>query len=574
VPLTLGTSGRRGRSVTLTDEERSRHVQVIGASGTGKSKFLESLVRQDILAGRGLCLIDPHGTLADDVVAWCASRSIDTKGRHIHVITPSDLDWSAGFNPLRLDTVVEPQARVDAMVAACAQVWGGEDLAATPLLKRCLKAVFYVLAVRELTLVEAVDLVTAKHAQSLRRALTHDLPDRVVDAQWNDWNAMSARDFLEQFGSTSNRLMEFLSSPVMRRVVGQRNQVLDLARAMDEREIVIVNLAQKGAISQENGRLLGTLLTSELFLLAKNRSPERAKQRPFTLYIDECYQFITSDIEQMLDQTRKFGLHVVLSHQRLGQLGDRNGPLYNGVMAGAQTKVVFGGMADDDAEQMAREVFRGSFNLERPKHSLDRLTVVDEVPFWLDSESQTESEGTTSSSNTGGSWSRTSGTSEGGSDQFRGDDLDRYGRSEQTGRSESSSEGQNWGESSGTSSGWSSSRGRSQSFKPVRVLLPTTMHTLEEEIHLAIVKLRSLPKQTAILKRPERVPVRLRPPTVKAPLVRPEAVAAFVERTRAASDSITPSAEVEAEMRARRAKLSNRPPPEGGGDPFWVEEES
>jgi hypothetical protein len=568
----LGTSGP-GKIVALTNEQRSRHMHVVGASGSGKSKFLESLIRQDILAGRGLCLIDPHGTLADDVVAWCASRGADRQ-RRIHVITPADLGWAAGFNPLRLDNVIEPQARVDAMVAACAQVWGGEDLSATPLLKRCLKAVFYVLAVRELTLVEAVDLITARHGQTLRRALTHDLPNAVFDAQWNDWNAMSARDFLEQFSSTNNRLMEFLSSPVMRRVVGQREQVLDLGRAMDEDEIIIVNLKLGGAISEENSKLLGTLIASELFLLAKSRSPALAARHPFTLYVDECYKFITGDIESMLDETRKFGLHVVLSHQRLGQLGKRDGPIYNGVMAGAQTKVVFGGMTDDDAEVMAREVFRTSFNLERPKHALDRPTVVDEVPFWLDSESFTEGEATSSGSSSGGSASQSAGISAGQTDQYQGDDFLPYGRSQGAGTSESASAGSAWGQNESTNSSWSNTSGRSQTLKPVRVSMPTAVHSLEEEIHLAIVKLRELPNQMAILKAPGRVPVRLRPQTVKKPLVRPENTARFIERTRVASDCISSARIVDGEITARRARLSGTPnTTTSDADPFWVEEE-
>jgi hypothetical protein len=571
MPFTLGQTGR-GKDVSLTNEQRSRHVHVVGASGTGKSKFLESLIRQDILAGRGLCLIDPHGTLADDVVAWCASRQVD-KQRKIHVVTPADLAWSAGFNPLRLDNVVEPQARVDAMVSACAQVWGGEDLTATPLLKRCLKAVFYVLAVRELTLIEAVELITTRNAQSLRRSLTQDLPNYVFDAQWGDWNAMSARDFLEQFSSTNNRLMEFLSSPVIRRIVGQRYKVLDFGRAMDEGEIVIVNLTLKGAISEANSQLLGTLITSELFLLAKARSQTMAKRRPFTLYVDECYQFITSDIEQMLDQTRKFGLHVVLSHQRLGQLGRDDSPIYNGIMAGGQTKVVFGGMTDSDAEVMAREVFRNSFNLERAKHILDKPTVVDEVPFWLESESYTDSGSDTSGSSTGGSSSRSSGTSEGGADQYSGDDALPYGRSQNTGSSESTTDASAWGSNESSTHGWANTQGRSQTLKPVRVMLPTAVHSLDEEIHLAIVKLRSLPKQMAILKRPESVPVRLRPVTVKPALVREEEVARFIERTRAASSYISPMSAVEAEIAVRQAQLSGKPkPPDDGTDPFWVEE--
>ena len=223
----------------------------------------------------------------------------------------------------------------------------------------------------------------------LRRTLTENLPDYVFNSLWREFNGLSRKDFAEQFSSTSNRMVEFLSSPIVRRIVGQRKNVLDLNRAMDEGEIVILNLSEGGALSRDNARLLGTLVSSELFLLAKRRSRDMALSRPFYFYIDECYNFLTNDIEHMLDQTRKFGLHLVLSHQRLGQLGDKSSPIYNGVMAGAQTKVVFGGLEDNDAEELAKQILRDQFNLERPKHSLDKLTVVDEEPFWLKSESST-----------------------------------------------------------------------------------------------------------------------------------------------------------------------------------------
>jgi hypothetical protein len=409
----------------------------------------------------------------------------------------------------------------------------------------------------------------------VRHALTQDLPDQWFNAQWRDFNALSARDFLDQFSSTNNRLMQFLGSPVMRRVVGQRTNVLDLGRAMDEGEIVIVNLKEGGAISSEDGQLLGTLLTSELFLLAKSRGPAIAQRRPFTLYVDECYDFLTSDIEKMLDQTRKFGLHVVLSHQRLEQLRQRSNAIYNGVMAGAQTKVVFGGMGDEDADCMVREIFRGTFNLERPKHVLDRLTVVDEVPFWLESESTSESEGSSTSTSSSDSWSRTTGTSEGGADTYRGEEIERRGWSESRSSSDSASDGGGSGYSETSSHASSRTWGRSQTLKPVRVMLPTAVHSLDEEIHRAIVKLRELPKQAAIVKRPGMVPVRVRPDTINDPLVRPADVMNFVERTRLASTYISPTIVVDREISDRQALLSGRPKiQETVANPFWIEEES
>lgn len=566
--MVVGDTSRR-KAVSLTNEERSRHIHVLGASGTGKSKLLEAMIRQDIKTGRGLCLIDPHGTLADDVLQWCAATGMQDF-RRIHIIEPADLGWTAGFNPLRLDGTTDPSVRVDAMVAACAQVWGGEAMTGTPLLKKCLRAVFYTLAVRGLTLAEAPFLTTGTNRE-VRQSLTADLPDLVFQAVWRDFEGLPRREFFEQFSSTNNRLMEFLSSPVVRRVVGQQKHALDLRAVMDKGEIVIVNLAHRGALSADNARLLGTLLTSELFLLALARDAESARRRPFTLYIDECYDFLTGDIEKVLDQTRKFGLHAVLSHQRLGQLGQ----FFNGVMAGAQTKIVFGGLQDDDAEVMAREVYRSSFNLERPKHVLDKPVVVDEVPYWLESEGWSENESTSTGTSTSSSWGSSSGGSESLSQNY--DLLGReLGSGSAAGLSSSESYGGGSSSSESRSIGTGRSWGRSQTLKPVRQWLPTAVHSLEEELHLAIVKLRELPNQAAIVKRRGRPPVRVRPHAIKRALAGPDRVTTVKDACRRASPYLTDSETATSEIDARERTITGTisPTAQGGFDPFWVEEDA
>ena len=562
----LGTK-RRGGSVVLTPEERSRHVQVLGASGTGKSKLLESLIRQDILNGRGLCLIDPHGTLADPIMAWCASRQLGS--RRIHYIEPGDSSWIAAFNPLRLDCGTEPSVRVDAMVDACAQVWGGEDTARTPLLKKCLRAVFYALAVRGLTLVEAVELIGAADPRRIRHRLTEHLPDYVYDALWADLNALPKRDFAEQFSSTNNRLLEFLNSATVRRIVGQREHALDLRRVMDAGDIVIVNLALKGTLSPANARLLGTLLTSELFLVALGRDAETARRRPFTLYIDECADYLTDDIVKMLDQTRKFGLHLVLGHQRLGQLRRRSEDMFNGVMTGTQTKIVFGGLADDDADVMAREIFRSSFNLERPKVSLNKPVVVDEVPYWLDTESWTEGTSSTSGISEASGWSTLSSLVEGRAERWDAEETTLAGvglsTSENTGRSESGG----YGRSETRGENRSYTNGRSQALKSMRVMLPTQVHTLEEETHLAMVKLRELPNRAAIVKRRGRPPVRFTPTLVRQPLNGAGRVEQFVSDMRRKSPYGASPARADAEIELRQAELLTVRQPTEGEDAFW-----
>lgn len=572
----VGTT-RRGRTLTLSAEERSRHVHIVGASGTGKSKLMESMIRQDILAGRGLCLIDPHGTLADAIVQFCASRGLQG-ARRIHVIEPADAAWSVGFNPLRLDGVTEAAARVDAMVSACAQVWGGENATSTPLLKKCLRAVFYALAVREQTLLEAVELINSTDPRATRRLLTENLPDYVFDSLWRDFNGLSRREFAEQFASTNNRLIEFLSSPIVRRIVGQREHALDLKRIMDNGEILIVNLAPRSSLSSDNARLLGTLLTSELFLLALARDSDMARRRPFYLYIDECYDYLTSDIERMLDQTRKFGLHLVLAHQRLGQLRDRSEAIYNGVMGGGQTKIVFGGLEDDDAEIMARQIMRDSFNLERPKRVLDKPVVVDEVPFWLESESEGQSDTTSSSVSNSFATTETSGTAESASENYAIlDDAspELRGIAHGSGAFAGAATTMGMSMSEGYATTHSSTRGRAQTLKPVRVTMPTAVYSLEEEIHMAIVKLRELPQRVAVLKRRGRTAIRVRAQEIKASLAGPDLVERFISNARSASPYLSPMAVVEGEILARQTELIEgriAGTPAATDDQFWHRE--
>jgi Helicase HerA, central domain len=572
----IGTT-RRGRPLKLDAEERSRHLHLVGVSGTGKSKLLETMIRQDIIAGRGLCLIDPHGTLADAAVAFCANRGFASL-RRIHVVEPADATWTFGFNPLELGGTIELSVRVDAMVNACAQVWGGENTANTPLLKKCLRAVFHVLAIREQTLVEAIELTSSTDPYARRRMLTDGLPDYVFDALWQDFNRLSRREFAEQFSSTNNRLLEFLSSPQVRRIVGQRERALDLRSMMDNGEILIVNLAQRGALSADNARLLGTLITSELFLQARSRDEATAKRRPFYLYIDECYDYLTSDIEKMLDQTRKFGLHLVLAHQRLGQLRERSEAIYNGVMAGGQTKIVFGGLADDDADVMARHVLRDSFNLERPKHILDKPVVVDEVPYWLESQMTAESEGTARTAGESAGWAEASGSSDSAGESFRllpDGTLDQTGVVENAGTFASEMRSGVRSLSLSEISGRTVTTGRSETLKPVRVSMPTAVYSLEEELHRAIVKLRELPKRSAIFKRVGRPAIRLRTLEVKTPLATPAVVERFMERVRSKSPYVSPAAFADAEILTRQSMLT--PPTQvassAGEDRFWQEEE-
>lgn len=569
--LTIGKT-RRGNAVSLSDTERSRHIHVLGSTGTGKSKLLEHMIRQDIAAGRGLCLIDPHGTLVDAIERWCAVSGMGLI-RRIHVIRPGDAHIIPGFNPLRTVAGEASSVRVDAMVAACAQAWGVADMSETPRLEKILRALFFALHMRGLTLAEGPALLRAQDPEGVRRNLTSDLPDPILQITWNELNGLSRRDFAEHVESTHTRLSKFLAAPSMRLMVGQSENALDFRAAMDNSEIVLVSLGQRKAFSYENARVLGTLLINDLFLTALGRDEKTARRRPFSVFVDEAYDFLTADVERILDQTRKFGLQAVLSHQRIGQLKERGEGVYNAVMSCTQTKIVLGGLSDDDAAIMAREIMRGDIDLEKPKSMLAPM-VVDEVPFWL--ESYSESEGYSESR----SFSQTFSTSEGNgvsssnSESFvvvDGEESDTRRMGTQSSQSSERSTATGTTYSEDYSSSRSTTHGRSQTLKPVREWRPTHYYSLDESMHLAQLKLRNLPDRAAVVKRRGKRTVQIETLEVKESLRSAPLLVRFRARSSVNSPYTKPVEAAQEEVERRQARMFGQKP-EQGDDQFWEEE--
>lgn len=170
-----------GTPLFLKPDDRKTHMHVLGVSGKGKSYFLEYLIRQDIKNGDGLCLIDPHGTLYHKIVTWCAEHPDLVNWDKLMLFDATAPGWCCGFNPLRFGEEADTSFSVDSMVSACAQVWGGEDSNATPLLKRVLRSLIHALVESGLTLREAEYLVVAREDfRPLRRYITGRVEDPII----------------------------------------------------------------------------------------------------------------------------------------------------------------------------------------------------------------------------------------------------------------------------------------------------------------------------------------------------------------------------------------------------------
>ncbi|WP_299293968.1 type IV secretion system DNA-binding domain-containing protein [uncultured Tateyamaria sp.] len=511
----LGAPTNTSPQFLVQPKHFATHMQVLGASGVGKSFFLEHLLRHKIAKGYGVCLIDPHGEVYDNLVAWLAASGY--RAPQVHLIDPSRSDFSVGFNPLALDR--EPTRCVSDMINAIVRVWGG-DVDETPRLKKCLRLTLYALAYHRLSLLEANIFTSTRHKQ-LRQRLTAQLPLQAYRDEWAEFDTYSDKEFREYFESTRSRLFEFVTAPAIRPIIGQTSKVLNFAEVMEKQHVVLVNLSEGGNFSKQDAQLLGAMITAELYSAAKQRDVVWAKNKPMYAVIDECGSFINEDISNSLDETRKYGLHFVLSHQRLQQLKNVSDDCYDAVMANAQAKVIFRVNEDDNAEVLARQLFRHQFDLEQPKEIMNKPVATGQEVIELFGHASAK---TWSASHTD-SESSAEGTSSGeisssGVSTFIPETGDSSGNTFISGDGISSGSSSMSGSSSSFSQGYSESEieSSSQSLRTVYEVMPTATYSLEELVHLGNVSIRDLPSRTAYAVLPGEKPVRFTTADVKPAL--------------------------------------------------------
>lgn len=369
--LTGGTAPLR-----FSRKDRGMHLYVCGGTGTGKSKFLEHLIRQDIIAcGKSKCgmlVLDPHGSLYDSLINWLAWQKMDRP------VVPIDLrqkEWVVAYNMLRPRIEADPSVVVNHFVQAMTYVWGANGTAQTPLFARWASNILWTLYEKELTLLESAYLMD-KLAKRMRYALTSDLSNRSLVQDWAYANSLTPKDFEAQISSTVNRLHSFLSTEMLRNIFGHSGASLDFSEALGKGQIVLVNLAtEKARVSDEDSALFATLLLSDLWNAAKERGKgtDASQMKPFYVYIDEFQNFITPTIAKNLDQARGFGLHLTLANQFPRQIlhaGANGAQVYESVMGNARSKVVFATLGEENLRPLALDLFMGVMNPDEIKHQL------------------------------------------------------------------------------------------------------------------------------------------------------------------------------------------------------------
>ncbi len=339
--VTLGHPLFRGdrRTIGMNTDARRRHAYVVGSTGTGKSTLLLNLIHQDMLAGRGLTVLDVHGDLAA-----AAIERVPKHRTNDVIVFDAAADHVVPFNPLAC-----PDARrIDQVTSGVFSAFHKLNDSWGPRLGNLLRNAVFATVEREGTLLDMMLLLTDK---AYRDTTVAQLDDDVVRSFWQyefaGWNVQYRT---EAVSSVTNKLMPFLTSRQLRAITtGPAKQSLDLRRVMDEQQILIVNLS-RGRLGQDNATLLGSLLLTAIEQAAMTRAdlPEAERLDHF-LYLDEFQSLVTPSTEIMLSESRKYRLCLTLSHQFTRQLDEST---YHAVIGNCGTLISFR-LGLEDAQLLA-----------------------------------------------------------------------------------------------------------------------------------------------------------------------------------------------------------------------------
>lgn len=328
------------RMFGIKRKDRRQHMYVLGKSGTGKSTLLENMILQNVLNGEGLCVIDPHGELVEKIVASIPEE----RKEDVIYFNPSDTDFCIGFNVLQLDDPKYKHLVASGLMGIFTKIWANTWSSRMEyIMNNCILAL---LDTPGSTLMGIPRLLVDK---DYRQYIIANLKDPVVKAFWiHEYEAWRDQFRNEAIQPIQNKVGQFLSSGIVRNIVGQAKSTINIFDIMNSQKIFLVNLS-KGRIGEDNSALLGGMLITKLQLAAMERVRiTEAERKDFYLYVDEFQNFVTDSFASILSEARKYRLCLVLAHQYIAQLETSNGSaVKDAVFGNVGTMIVFRVGAED-----------------------------------------------------------------------------------------------------------------------------------------------------------------------------------------------------------------------------------
>ena len=319
----IGTNDFRGdrQLIKILDNDRRRHFYIIGQTGTGKSYLMLNLAKQDMEAGRGLCVIDPHGELVDKVLSVVPENRVDD----CIIFNPGDISRPLGLNMLEFNPN-RPEDKtfiVGEMQSIFNRLFDKETMG--PMFEQYMRNALLLLMedakYEPATLMEVPRVFTDSDWR--QKKLARITNPTVIDFWHKEASKTTGEHGLSNITPyITSKFGNFITNDYMRPIIGQTKSAFNFRQVMDERKILLVNLA-KGKIGDINAGLLGMIVTGRLLLAALSRADIDENQRQdFYLYIDEFQNFTTDSIAVILAEARKYRLNLILAHQFVAQLTD------------------------------------------------------------------------------------------------------------------------------------------------------------------------------------------------------------------------------------------------------------
>jgi CxxC-x17-CxxC domain-containing protein len=318
----------------ISRKDRRQHMYVIGKTGTGKSVLLNNLIIQDIMNGDGVCVVDPHGELIEGVIKMIPKARL----KDVVYFNPADIDYPMGFNVMELPDQKYKHLVASGLMGIFTKIWSNVWSARMEYILN--NAILALLETPNTTLLGIPRLLVDKE---YRQRIVNNVKDPVVRAFWvNEYEEWQDKFRSEAIAPIQNKVGQFLSTGLVRNVVGQSKSTIDIFDLMNNQKIFLVNVS-KGRIGEDNSALLGAMLITKIQLSAMERVRIPEEQRKdFFLYVDEFQNFATDSFASVLSEARKYRLDLIIAHQYVGQLvTDTSTKVRDAVFGNTGTMIVF-----------------------------------------------------------------------------------------------------------------------------------------------------------------------------------------------------------------------------------------
>lgn len=345
--LGLSTFRDRNQLFGIKRKDRRQHVYILGKSGTGKSVLMFNMIIQNIINGEGVCVVDPHGELVEGVLSAIPPHRM----KDVIYFNPADPDYHIGFNVLEL---VDPQYKhlvASGLMGIFTKIWANAWSARMEYILN--NTILALLDTPGTTLLGIPRMLVDK---DYRQKIISNLKDPVIKAFWvHEYEAWQDKFRNEAIAPIQNKVGQFLSTSIIRNVVGQSVSTINVFDIMNGSKIFLVNVS-KGRIGEDNSSLLGGMIITKIQLAAMERVriPEEVR-RDFYLYVDEFQNFVTDAFAGILSEARKYRLNLTVAHQYTAQLiSDKSSAVRDAIFGNVGTMIVFR-VGADDADFLEKE---------------------------------------------------------------------------------------------------------------------------------------------------------------------------------------------------------------------------